>query len=63
MLATCWTLYGIAGAIVGARIYSQLRVTRQFGVGDVIMVGSVVCDLIIFVSYGTNLSRCVGCFM
>ena len=44
MLATCWTLYGIAGAIVGMRVFTQVKVTRNFGIGDIIMMGAMVCN-------------------
>jgi hypothetical protein len=42
MLATCWTLYGIAGIVVLMRVYTQLKITRQFGIGDSIMIGALV---------------------
>lgn len=43
MLGTGWTLYTISAAIVAARCYTQLKITHQFGVGDVIMISAVVC--------------------
>ena len=46
MLAACWTLYGIAGVVVLMRVYTQLKITRQFGIGDSVMILSLVsCQL------------------
>ena len=42
MLAACWALYAIAGVVVSLRVYTQLRITRQFGLGDTIMVVALV---------------------
>ena len=42
MLAACWTLYGIAGVVVLMRVYTQLKITRQFGIGDSIMILALV---------------------
>jgi hypothetical protein len=47
MLATCWTLYTIAGLVVAARVYTQAKVTRQFGIGDIFMLGAVVSCVIL----------------
>ena len=42
MMRTIWVLYGIAIVIVGVRLYTQLKVTRQLGLGDALMTLSVV---------------------
>lgn len=42
MLAACWTLYGIAGVVVLLRVYTQLKITRQFGIGDSVMILALV---------------------
>ena len=42
MLAACWTLYSIAGVVVLMRIYTQLKITRQFGIGDSVMILALV---------------------
>ncbi|RFU34906.1 hypothetical protein B7463_g1500, partial [Scytalidium lignicola] len=42
MLGLCWTLYSIAGVVVAARTYTQLRITRQFGIGDIFMLISMM---------------------
>ncbi|CZR65028.1 related to integral membrane protein PTH11 [Phialocephala subalpina] len=38
MLATGWTLYGLAGVVVGMRIFTQVKISRQFGLGDIVML-------------------------
>ena len=42
MLAACWTLYSIAGVVVLMRVYTQLKITRQFGIGDSVMILALV---------------------
>jgi hypothetical protein len=42
MLAACWTLYNIAGVVVLMRVYTQLKITRQFGIGDSVMILALV---------------------
>jgi hypothetical protein len=42
MLAICWTLYGLAGSVVLMRVYTQLKITRQFGIGDSVMILALV---------------------
>jgi hypothetical protein len=42
MLATCWSLYAIAGIIVGLRVLTQVKITRQFGLGDIVMIAALV---------------------
>jgi hypothetical protein len=36
-------MYGIAGIVVGARVYAQARILHKFGWGDAIMVLAMVC--------------------
>lgn len=45
MLGISWTLYTIAGLIVAARVYTQVKIIRQFGIGDMVMIGAMVCPL------------------
>jgi len=42
MLGICWTLYSIAGLVVVGRVYTQLRISQQFGIGDILMIFAVV---------------------
>ncbi|KAF8849911.1 hypothetical protein BDZ45DRAFT_603606 [Acephala macrosclerotiorum] len=42
MLATGWTLYGLAGVIVGMRIFTQVKISRQFGLGDIMMLAALM---------------------
>jgi hypothetical protein len=41
-MAEGWTLYTISAIVVGLRVFTQLKLTRQFGVGDVVMIGALV---------------------
>jgi hypothetical protein len=42
MLAICWTLYSFSGLVVAGRVYTQLRIARNFGIGDILMIFSAV---------------------
>ena len=42
MLATVWTLYAISLIVVALRIYTQVKVTQQFGIGDIVMMLATV---------------------
>jgi hypothetical protein len=35
-----WTLYTLCTIVVAARVYTQVRLTQQFGAGDVVMIGA-----------------------
>jgi hypothetical protein len=37
-----WTLYTLCTIVVAARVYTQVRLTQQFGAGDVVMIGAWV---------------------
>jgi hypothetical protein len=41
-MAEGWTLYTLSAVIVGARVFTQLRLTRQFGIGDIVMIAALV---------------------
>jgi hypothetical protein len=40
-----WTLYTLSATVVGLRVFTQLKITRQFGIGDVVMIGALVRNL------------------
>jgi hypothetical protein len=42
MMATVWTLTAITIIVVAARIYTQAFLTRQFGLGDALILSSEV---------------------
>jgi hypothetical protein len=42
IMAEGWTLYAFSTIVVAARVYTQLMLTRQFGIGDVVMIGALV---------------------
>ena len=42
IMAEGWTLYALAAVVVGLRVFTQLKITRQFGIGDVVMIGALV---------------------
>lgn len=42
MLATVWTLYAISLVVVVLRVYAQVKITRQFGLGDWFMILALV---------------------
>ena len=56
ILAVLWTLTGITTLMVIARIYIRLRVLRNFGMDDYLIVVSMVRDLELFLLY-LNLTR------
>jgi hypothetical protein len=41
-MAEGWTLYAFSTLVIAARVYTQVRLTRQFGIGDVVMIGALV---------------------
>jgi hypothetical protein len=43
-MAEGWILYAISSIVVAARVYTQLRLTRQFGVGDIVMIAALVSN-------------------
>ncbi|KAH9211686.1 hypothetical protein DL95DRAFT_464640 [Leptodontidium sp. 2 PMI_412] len=51
ILAVCWVFYGIAGIVVGARVYAQAKILHKFGWGDAIMVLAI---LLCFVQVSLN---------
>ena len=42
MLGICWTLYSVSGLVVAGRVYTQLRIARNFGIGDILMIFAAV---------------------
>ena len=42
IMAEGWTLYTLAAVVVGLRVFTQLKFTRQFGIGDVVMICALV---------------------
>jgi hypothetical protein len=44
IMAEGWTLYSLSAIVVGLRVFTQLKVTRQFGIGDIVMVGALVSN-------------------
>ena len=42
IMAEGWTLYTLAAVVVGLRVFAQLKFTRQFGVGDIVMIAALV---------------------
>jgi hypothetical protein len=43
-MAEGWTLYTVSAIVVGLRVFTQLRITRQFGIGDIVMIGALVSN-------------------
>lgn len=43
-MAEGWTLYTLSAMVIGARVFTQLRLTRQFGIGDIVMIGALVSN-------------------
>jgi hypothetical protein len=41
-MAAGWTFYTISALVVGARVFTQVKFTRQFGVGDIVMLAALV---------------------
>ena len=41
-MAEGWTLYAFSTLVIAARVYTQVRLTRQFGTGDIVMIGALV---------------------
>jgi hypothetical protein len=41
-MAEGWILYTLSAAVIGLRVYTQLKITRQFGIGDVVMIAALV---------------------
>ncbi|CZR60795.1 uncharacterized protein PAC_10691 [Phialocephala subalpina] len=60
-LIVCWSLYGIAGAIVAARLYAQAIIIRKFEWEDIIIVLAIVFGILQMVlvqlSYGYGFGR------
>jgi len=42
IMAEGWTLYTFSAIVVGLRVFTQLRITRQFGTGDIVMIAALV---------------------
>jgi hypothetical protein len=43
-MAEGWTLYTLCVVVVGARVFTQLKLTRQFGIGDIVMIVALVSN-------------------
>jgi hypothetical protein len=41
-MAEGWTLYTLCTLVVAARVFTQIKITRNFGTGDIVMVGALV---------------------
>jgi hypothetical protein len=41
-MAEGWTLYTLYTVVVAARVFTQIKLTRNFGAGDIVMIGALV---------------------
>jgi hypothetical protein len=41
-MAEGWTLYTFCTFIVVARVFTQIKLTQNFGTGDIVMIGALV---------------------
>lgn len=41
-MAEGWTLYTLCTLIVAARVFTQIKITRNFGTGDIVMIAALV---------------------
>lgn len=41
-MAEGWILYTVCIIVVGARVFTQLKITQQFGTGDIVMIAALV---------------------
>lgn len=54
ILAVLWTLTGLTTVIVIARVYIRLKLLRNFGVDDYLIVASIVRNLELFFYLGES---------
>lgn len=47
-MAEGWTLYAFSGLIIGLRVFTQVRITQQFGTGDIVMIAAWVSGILQF---------------
>jgi hypothetical protein len=41
-MAEGWTLYTLCTLVVAARVFTQVKITRNFGTGDIVMIAALV---------------------
>ncbi len=41
-MAEGWTLYTLCTFVVAARVFTQIKLTQNFGTGDIVMIGALV---------------------
>ena len=41
-MAEGWTLYTLCTLVVAARVFTQVKLTRNFGTGDIVMIAALV---------------------
>ncbi|PMD22568.1 hypothetical protein NA56DRAFT_90841 [Hyaloscypha hepaticicola] len=46
IMAEGWTLYTLCTFVVAARVFTQIKLTQNFGTGDIVMIGALVFGLL-----------------